>query len=215
MWSMNQLYVEGRRPELTAAALTAELDRGLADARHRRAVVTDDATGRRLAADMRKAGYGVGVVGVLLLDREPPEPAPGLVREIDEPAMRALETRLVAENPDIPALDRTVVVDGHAHMRSAVPGTRTFAGLRDGEDVCQTTLYARDGVGQPEDVETLTAHRGRGIAAATVSHATREALASGCDLVFILCHLDEGPVALYAGLGYRAAGRFWTFTRQA
>lgn len=214
MWAMNQLYVEGRRPGLTPADLAAELDRGLADARHRRAVVTDDATGIALADGMRAAGYRATPLMVMLLDAEPPAPPRGMAHEIDEAAMRALEQRLVLDSTQIPEHDRPVVLEGHAHIRATVPGTRAFAGVRDGRDVCQTTLFAHDGVGQPEDVETATAHRGHGIAAATVSLAAREALAAGCDLVFILCSAESGPFALYAGLGFRAAGRFWTFNRQ-
>lgn len=212
LWSINQLYVEGPHPDLTAQQLVAELDRGLADVRHRRVVVTHDATGRNLEAGMRKAGYDAAAVMVMLLDREPPAPPPGVAREITEAEMRGLEARLIGEG-SIPAHDRPVVLAGHAHLRTTVPGTRTFAGALDGEDVCQVTLYHRDGIGQPEDVETLAAARGRGVAAATVSLATREAVAAGSELVFVVCHAYDGPFALYAELGYRAAGRFWTFTR--
>ncbi|MFL5846302.1 MAG: hypothetical protein ACJ762_16570 [Solirubrobacteraceae bacterium] len=213
MWSLNQLYVEGRQPALDAATLTAELDRGLADARHRRVVVEHDATGRGLIDGMRGAGYDAIALMVMALDEEPPVPAPGAAREISEPEMRALEARVVGEG-DIPAADRPVVLAGHAHMRETIPGTRCFAGVLDGEDVCHTTLYLHDGTGQPEDVETLAAARGRGVAAAAVSLASREALAAGSDLVFILCHAYDGPYPLYAQLGFRATGRFWTFTRQ-
>jgi len=221
---MNQLYVEGRRPDLTADALVAELDRGLSDARHRRAVVTDDATGRTVAEGMRAAGYGVGPLAVMLLDREPgpmasghgcPQPPRRVAREIDEQAMRALETRIVESDPQVPEQDRPVIIEGHAHMRVTIPGTRCFAGVDEGVDVCRTFLYTDGSTGQPDDVETLAAHRGKGIAAATVSLAAREALAAGCDLVFIVCNAATGPVGLYADLGFRASGRFWTFNRQA
>lgn len=214
MWAMNQLYVEGPQPGLTAAALIGELDRGLADARHRRAIVSDDETGRALADAMRHAGYRVAPLGVMLLDREPPAPPPALAREIDEREMAALEELVVLASTEIPERDRPVVLEGHAHMRAAIPGTRTFAGLAAGEPVCQTTLFCDRRTGQPEDVETLAAYRGRGIASATVALAAREAIAAGCDLVFILCNLADGPLALYSGLGFRAAGRFWTFNRQ-
>jgi GNAT superfamily N-acetyltransferase len=216
MWAMNQLYVEGAQPQLTAEALCAELDRGLADAHHRRAIVTDDATGRRIADDMRAAGYGAGPLAVMLLDREPPEPPAGLAHEIDEPAMRALEERIVAQDDAIPPHDKQIVIEGHAHMRAARAGgyrVRMFAGVDGGEDVCRTFLYTDGRTGQPEDVETLPAHRGKGLAAATVSLAAREALAAGCDLVFILANAANGPVALYSELGFRVSGRFWTFNR--
>src|SRR3954470_13701456 len=57
LWSLNQLYVEGPHPNLAAEQLTAELDRGLADAGHRRVIVEHDATGRALSEPMRSAGY--------------------------------------------------------------------------------------------------------------------------------------------------------------
>lgn len=214
MWAMNQLYVEGRRPELTAEGLCTELDRGLAGASHRQAAVTDDATGRRIADDMRSAGFSATSLGVLLLDREPPGPDPARpAREITEEEHRALEARLHAAEPRIPVADRPIVLEGHAHMRATIPGTRSFAGLAGDEPVCQTTLFCHGGVGQPEDVGTLPEHRGKGVAAAAVSLATREALVAGSDLVFILCSLSDGPLALYSQLGFRAAGRFWTFNR--
>jgi GNAT superfamily N-acetyltransferase len=213
MWILNQLHVVGPQPDLTADALTAELDRGLADARHRRAVVADDETGRRLAEDFaRRDGWVGTALMVMLLDAEPPA-TEGIAREVDEPTLRALEEQITAENPDVPERDRPVVLAGHAHLRNTVAGTRRFVGARDGTDACMTTLYCDGHTGQPEDVGTLSAHRGHGLAAATVGLATREAVAAGCDLVFILCDAASGPFGLYAGLGYRATGRFWTFTR--
>ena len=214
---MNQLYVEGPRLELTAAQLIAALDRGLADARHRRAIVTDDATGRRIADGMQAAGYSSGPLGVMVLDRKPGPVAGGsaAAREITEDEHRALEARIVAADPGIQQVDHPVILRGHAHMRATVPGTRSFAGLAGGEPVCQTTLYCRDGVGQPEDVETLPEHRGRGAAAAAVTLAAREALAAGCELVFLLCNMATGPYPLYGELGFRAVGRCWTFNRPA
>jgi GNAT superfamily N-acetyltransferase len=213
LWMLNQLHVVGPHPGLTAKGLIAELDAGLSDARHRRVTVADDATGRGLVDDFRAAGWQVSPTLVMLLDREPPAPPPGVAREVDEPTMRALEELIVRDDPAFPAHDEPVVLAGHIHMRAAIPGTRTFAGAHDGVDACQTTLYAVGRTGQPESVGTLSAHEGHGLASATVALATREALAAGCDLVFILCHADTGPVPLYARVGFRAAGRFWAFTR--
>lgn len=215
MWAMNQLYVEGRHADLTADVLTAELDRGLPGARHRRAVVTDDATGRAVAEGMRAAGYAVGPLAVMLLDRDPPAPRPGAAHEIGREAARALQTRIADADPSLPEHDRSVVVEGRAHMRATIPGSRSFAGVDDDVDVCSVTLYTDGATAQPEDVETLTSHRSRGLAASTVSLAVREARAAGCDLVFIVCNAATGPFPLYARLGFRAAGRFWTFNRPA
>lgn len=205
--------MDGPQPALTAGALVAELDRGLADARHRRAIVTDDATGRGLAEGMAAAGYAAVALAVMLLDRDPPAPQPGVAREVGEAEMRAIEARLVAANDSIPDIDREVVIAGHAHLRGAVPGTRMFtAGDRDD---AMLTLYARDGIAQPEDIEVDRAARGRGLASAMIALACAEARAAGAEDVFVLCHAHDGPFPLYAELGFRAAGRFWSFTRSA
>ena len=177
--------------------------------------ITDDATGRAVADGMAEAGYGADAIAVMLLDRAPAAPDPALAREIDEPAMLALAGRLTGDDDGIPPADREAVVAGHALVRAALPGTRTFAGVWDGEEVGATTLFLGDGVGQIEAVGTLPAHRGHGVGAAMIDLAGREALAAGCDLVFLLCSVVDGPFALYARLGYRAAGRCWTFNRQA
>ena len=215
MWMLNQLHVLGPRPELTAEALIAELDRGLADVEHRRLQLDDDATGRRLADAMRKAGYRVHGVLVMELDGEPPEPPRGVVRVADEKAMRALDVALHEADPDVPADDVPVVVEGHAHLRATIPGTRAFVAAADGVDAACTTLYSDGRTGQPEDVNTLTAFRGRGLAAATVAAAARAALDEGCDFVFLVVDAEAGPVPLYASLGFRAIGRYWSFTRPA
>jgi hypothetical protein len=213
LWSLNQLYVEGPHPDLTVGELTAELDRGLADATHRRVIVEDDATGRALSEPMREAGYGVVPLMVMLLEREPPAPPAGVVREVDNATMRVLQARLLEDDDEVPEADRPVVAAGQGHVREVIPGTRCYAGMVDGEDVCQTILYTDGHTGQPEHVITLPTARGHGIAAATVSQATRDAVAAGCDLVFMVCDAALGPFALYSDLGYRAAGRFWAFTK--
>jgi len=210
---LNLLYVIGRHPSLTAESLIAELDRGLADVAHRRAVVEDDVTGQAVADGMREAGYMAVPLMVMVLDGEPPAPPDGVVRVIEEDVMAGLARRVMDDDEWVPEHDRDHVVAGQSFVRSTVPGTRSYAGMLDGEDVCHTVLFQRDGTAQPENVVTMTAARGRGIAAATVARATLDALADGADLVFLVCDAATGPYALYAGLGYRAVGRFWTFTR--
>jgi GNAT superfamily N-acetyltransferase len=214
MWVLNELHVIGPHPELTGEQLLAELDRELGDVpgRHRRAVVEDDLTGQRLAGDLRGArGWNVGPVGVMVLLGNLPEPAPDVAREASEEDFRALDVAITAAG-DTPPDDHEVVVAGHARLREAT-GARRFIGRRDGVDACRTTLFTDGTTGQPEAVETLPDHRGHGLAAATVTQAGRAALDSGCDFVFLVCDLNDGPVQLYASLGFVVIGRYWTFTR--
>lgn len=215
MWMLNQLHVRGPQPDLTADDLVAELDRGLADVGHRRAQVGDDATGRRLADDVAKLeGWTAAPVLVMVLEREPPEPPPGVTREIDHEAMMALEALLVDEYDDVPQDEKPVVVAGRAHLTAVIDGTRYFTATADGTDVSTVYLYTDGRTGQLEDVGTLEAHRGQGLASATVNVAARAAIDAGCDMTFLVCHAGTGPVALYADLGFRTVGRYWAFTRR-
>lgn len=216
MWVLNQLHVIGPQPRLTADLLLAELDRGLADAPHRRAMVLDEPTGRRLAEQLAgRPGWQIGSLLVMPLVTEPLEPPPGIVREVDDATLRRLDLQVNEQDRDLPPGVAAKLVAGRAALRGAVPGTRRFIGAREGADACTATLYSDGETAQVEAVNTLPGQRGHGLAAATVSHAAREALAGGHELVFILCDGTDGPVPLYAGLGFSPLGRYWTFTRPA
>ena len=214
MWVLNELHVIGPHPGLTGEQLRAELDRELGEgpSRHRRAVVEDDLTGQRLAGDFLGAkGWGVGPTAVMALLRDLPETPAGVAREAGEAEFRALDVAITAAG-DTPPDDHEVVVSGHARLREAT-GARRFIGRRDGVDACRTTLFTDGATGQPEAVETLPEHRGHGLAAATVALAASSAVESGHDLVFLVCDMTDGPLQLYASLGFVVIGRYWTFTR--
>jgi GNAT superfamily N-acetyltransferase len=215
MWVLNELHVVGPRPELTGEQLRAELDRELAGGAHRRAVVEDDLTGQRLFEDFHgRDGWRANAVVVMALLGDLPEPVPGVAREVAEEEFRAADAALTAQAGEIPPHDRPVVLAGHRRLREAT-GARMFLGADNGTDACRTTLFTDGQTGQAEAVETLPAHRGRGLAAATVALAARSAREAGCDFVFIVSDALEGPLPLYASLGFVVIGRYWTFTRPA
>ena len=217
MWVLNELRVTGPRPDLTGEELRAELDRELGDGGgHRRAVVEDEKAGRRVYEDFKcREGWRAGPVAIMaLLGDPPPEPPPGIAREVGEEEFRVVDAALTAADDAIPAEDRDVVVAGTAQLRAAT-GARMFVGARNGVDASRTTLFTDGHTGQPEIVDTLAEHRGHGLAAATVALATRSAVDAGCDFVFILCDAISGPVPLYASLGFVVIGRYWVFTRPA
>jgi GNAT superfamily N-acetyltransferase len=214
LWILNQLWVDGPHPELTAPDLIAELDRLYPHASHRRTFVTDDATGARHADGMRDAGLMPARYVTMVLDREPPEPPPGVAREVDDATLRATEVAiLTADDGKQPSMAEAIA-GARAALRASRPGTRCFAGARNGVDACHVTLYSDGATAQIEDVGTLVAHRGHGLAGATVALAAREALRAGHDLVWLLCDVDDGPIPLYERTGFRIAGPGgWSFTR--
>lgn len=214
MWVLNQLHVIAPQPELDADALVAELDRLYPALAHRRVTHADDATGARLADAMGDRGFRAEHDAVMLLGDPPPPPPAGVARQADEAAFAAAELVLARDDPEQRSV-ADLLAAGRARMRAARPGTRRFVGRHEGVDACTVTMLSDGDVAQLEDVSTLAAHRGHGVAGATLALAIHEALRSGHELVFLVVDADEGPVALYERLGFAVAGHTWTFSRAA
>jgi hypothetical protein len=210
VWVLNQLVVD---TETDAAGLMAALDdlyRGLA---HRRAFVERADVGDRLAPAMRAAGWLAERDVFSVLRRERDRAAtPGLAREVDEPAIRAVEAQTIAEHSPQDAL----VVDQLLAARDVfgrAGSARYFVAAADGVDACHATLYSDGVIAQIEDVGTVMAFRGRGLARAVCSAAIDAAVAAEHDLIFIAADDDDWPKELYAKLGFDPVGKAWSFTR--
>ena len=65
-----------------------------------------------------------------------------------------------------------------------------------------------------EEVGTLIAHRGRGLARAVVLAAVAYAARWGADLIVVAADADDWPQLMYARLGFAAIGRQVTLTRR-
>jgi GNAT superfamily N-acetyltransferase len=175
---MNSLHVES---DIDDGRLVAALDEIYDGFLHRRAFVEDAGTGERLAPGLRARRWLVerDVYLALRRPRDRP-PTPGLAREVDGPTLSEVEAATTRDEPY--GRDEDVVgqlVAQREALARAVPRTRFFVGADDGVDAAVTTLYSDGAVAQVEDVATLRAHRGRGLARATVSLAVDAALDMG------------------------------------
>jgi GNAT superfamily N-acetyltransferase len=210
VWVLNQLSIDA---DTDADALIGALDDLYADLPHRRAFVERPEVGARLAPRLRAAGWLVerDVFMVLGRDRDRVA-APGLAREVDEATIRAVEAQTIAEEPyGEPAIIEQLLASRSAFGRAG--RARYFVAASDGVDGCHATLYSDGVVAQLEDVGTLKALRGRGLARAACSAALDAATAAGHELVFIVADDEDWPKRLYAKLGFDAVGRPWAFTR--
>jgi GNAT superfamily N-acetyltransferase len=215
---LNTLHVtEPLGFEVDAAAVAAELDRRYDRLGHRRLVVDDDATGRRLASGLADLGYACSPELVMTLsasrDRDPPS---GLARECTADELRAVERAFMrAEGRPEDLIDELLEMRGA--LWRARPGTRWFVAGTDSPPIlagASATLYSDGVVAQVEDVGTLPELRGRGLARAVVSAATDAAVAAGHELVFLAADAGDWPHRLYAKLGFREAGRGWACLRE-
>jgi ribosomal protein S18 acetylase RimI-like enzyme len=103
----------------------------------------------------------------------------------------------------------------HDQLIASVVAARSFAVLEQGEVAARCQLYSDRDTAQVENVYTHPGHRRRGLARALVSHAVREAHASGARLVFLLADASDWPQRLYRDVGFRDAGLLYRFKRQA
>jgi GNAT superfamily N-acetyltransferase len=210
VWVLNQLTVDA---PTDAGGLIGALDELYSHLPHRRAFVEQDEIGERLAPTMRDAGWLVERDVFMVLRRERDrDPQPGLAREVDEATIRAVEAQTIGEEPyGEPAVLEQLLASRAAFGRAG--SARYFVAASEGVDGCHTTLYSDGVVAQVEDVGTLKAMRGRGLARAACSAALDAAIAAGHDLVFVVADDEDWPKDLYAKLGFDPVGRPWAFTR--
>jgi ribosomal protein S18 acetylase RimI-like enzyme len=181
---------------------------------HRRIAVTHFATGERLRPELEPRGFlGKSLLVMARLGRSDRDPVSAETRWVDaagfEPAVR---TALLEEDPDE---DPTLLEEDLAfRLRLAgVPGARFCLTTVDGEPASICDLYVHDGLAQIEDVATMKAYRGRGLARATVSFALAEAERHGVRTAFLFTHTSNEPAqALYRTLGFVEVDRRWEFT---
>jgi GNAT superfamily N-acetyltransferase len=210
VWVLNELVVD---TDTDARRLIAALDDLYAHMAHRRAFIERADVGDRLAAAMRTAGWLAEHDVFSVLRRERDRPAtPGLAREVDAPTIRAVEKQTIAEHSprDAAVADQLLAARG---VFGRVGGARYFVAAADGVDACHATLYSDGVIAQVEDVGTITAFRGRGLARAVCSAAIDAAVAAAHELIFIVADDDDWPKELYAKLGFDPVGKTWSFTR--
>jgi RimJ/RimL family protein N-acetyltransferase len=90
--------------------------------------------------------------------------------------------------------------------------TRYFAVLDGDLAVSFCQLFDDGRTAQIEDVNTLMAYRGRGLARSVVQRAFEEATAD-CDVVFLEALADDWPRELYRKMGFRVVDQSQFFTR--
>jgi ribosomal protein S18 acetylase RimI-like enzyme len=201
--------------DATAEELAEEAERvqGGAGIAHRRVNLRNEAQRERLEPQFVRLGWKPERFGLMALRSEPDRPAEQEVLEVDEPTMRPLWAEAIRAEPH--GKDETLVQQILEHRRevSAALPTRLFAAEADGRLVAHTELYSYDGVGQVENVMTLEAYRGRGLARALVLHSVAESRAAGNDLTFLVADADDWPQRLYERLGFVTVGRYSRFLK--
>lgn len=214
-YDSNYVWVERPLAAVDPLDLAADVDRVLGGAglEHRELRVDDDDQGRRLAPAFLQLNWSADRVLNMVQTREPEPRREVEVREVGfEEARPTLEAMLRARH-DLEEREELAQLVGFRGLLEHRVGARFFLAQADGVPASVCELYAFDGVGQIEDVNTLEAFRGRGLASAVVTTAARSARRAGCDLVFLIADDADWPKQLYGRLGFDAVSSFWSFLR--
>lgn len=176
---------------------------------HRRTAILDEQLAERVWPAFAEPDWTFRSRYLVMAQRRPPgrRPDPAApVEEVDLDAFAAVQRQLAREQPW--GSDEEVVrqLGELARRVESVVATRAFAAVVAGEPVATACLYLDGPVAQVEDVATLPAHRGRGLARAVVWRAVEEARRAGAKLVFLVADEADWPKELYRSLGFETVG---------
>ena len=201
--------------ELPGLVSAVERVQGAGALRHRKIAFDDESACSDFSDWFRRRGWRQRPLRLMV--HRGPEPAAdaiGPAIEVDPPDLATAAHAFAAEEPwgRSPEARRQVVAGDRLTARAVAE--RAFAvPAGEGESiVAYCRLYSRDGVGQIENVTTLSAHRRRGYARSLVSLALRESLAAN-ELTFLVAEGADWPRHFYARLGFVDVGGFCEFNR--
>ena len=220
---LNAVLLDGGPGQLDPGAAEALADRWLGDLGHRHVVFDDEAAGERAAGALADTGWERSRTLFMVFAGDPAAvTSDARARAISEPEMQALQLDGLRE--EVPELDaRRGLVDRlvatQTALRSATP-SRCFGAGEPGDRLASMcTLFLDEDVNgrrvaTVEEVGTLPAQRGRGLARAVVLAAVAHAGDWGADLVVVPADADDWPQLMYARLGFEPVGRQVALTRR-
>jgi GNAT superfamily N-acetyltransferase len=211
VWALNAVRVED--PEAKVEQLVAEAVEAQSGLGHRKLVVHEQPVGARLAPALARRGWNVFRLLVMVRAREPDRPPErGLAGEADPETASAALATFRREQPfgwQEQAIEQLAAMD--ARYTRAL-GARDFVAPVDAP-ASSCRLYTNGTVAQIDEVGTLAAHRGRGLARAAVLAAAAAADEAGCDLTFLLTDAADWPQELYRRLGFDEIGCVYEFLK--
>jgi GNAT superfamily N-acetyltransferase len=209
-WDLNYLDVLRETEKVTAEQLAAEANsiQGAAGLEHRR-VTTDYGSGTRLQEGFSRMGW-IWDRLVVMSGRDKPNAAvTGDAVELDWTAMRSMREAAFRAEPYGRREEVAASLLKGVEFMNQVAGARHFGAVVDGRVVSACDLFIDGSTAQIEDVYTLDAYRGRGLAQQTMALATRAAHEAECDLVFLVADDEDWPKQIYRKLGFQPSG--WTY----
>jgi|GEM_PF-584294 len=236
IWDANWVAIEAVGLSVDQVVAIADDALGGEGLGHRTIGLLDEADGKRLGEEVeaeaaRWPRWNVERTRYMLWRGGSVEPGPSrshfpvhttakceraFAREVRLAQIADLRKAIIAESMpaggDGPeAVDQLFELD---HRYGVPGGDRWFAAPAAGEPMSACRLLRADGIGQIEEVGTLTPARERGYAKAIVLAAIAAAHAAGDTTIFLTAAADDWPQLFYARLGFETIGELTVLRRR-
>ncbi len=205
-WDSNWALVE--RSGMTAAEVVAAADEALAGYGHRAIAIRDEGEGERLAAEIGAIPGWEAERNLYMLLGEDGDRATGPARETPLSGCEGLRRDLIRGEFSADTDDLEETVDQLLEMcrrNGEAGGDRWFVAPPE-KPAAACCLLSGGEIGQVEDVGTLSAARGQGLAQAVIKAAIAASREAGHRHTFIVADADDWPRLLYEKLGFETCG---------
>ncbi len=219
IWDANWVGIEATGLSIEQVVAIADDALGGEGLGHRTIALLDEADGRRLGEEIEAAAarwprWEVERTRYMLWRGG--EVGPTAAREARLKQIEPLRRAIIAESmpPDgggPAAADQLFEQDRRYGLAG---GDRWFVAPADGEHRSACRLLRRDGIGQVEEVGTLTPARERGYAKAIVTAAVAASQAAGDRAIFLTAEAADWPQLLYARMGFETVGDLTVLRRR-
>lgn len=205
-WDANWALIE--RSGMSAAEVVDAAEESLAGFAHRAAAIRDEAEGERLAREIATMPGWETERNLYMLLQGPGAEGPGEARETPLAGCEDLRRELIrGEFPaDLENLEATADQLLEMGRRTGEAGGDRWFVAPPENPAAACCLLSGGEIGQVEDVGTLAAARGRGLATAVIRAAIAASREAGHRHTFIVADADDWPRLLYEKLGFEACG---------
>jgi len=212
-WDANWALIE--RAGMSAEEVVAATEESLAGLAHRAVAIRDEAEGERLAPEFEALPAWEVERNLYMLLRDDAPTDRGEARETPLAGCEELRRELIrGEFPDgMPDLEATADQLLEMGRRTGDAGGDRWFVAPPADPAAACCLLSGGEIGQVEDVGTLAAARGRGLAKAVISAAIAASGEAGHRHTFIVADADDWPRLLYEKLGFEACGVLHVFRR--
>lgn len=207
VWDLNWVLIE--RIGMPAAEVVAVADEALASFDHRTVAIRGEEDGTRLARELEAFPDWEVETTLYMVWRGAPSSPPAVeTHETPLAGCEDLRRELIRAGLSPEATEPDATTEQLLEMGrrfGGAAGDRWFvAPSQDPASAC--CLLSGDGIGQVEDVGTLPAARGQGLAQAVVLAAATASQESGHRVTFLSADADDWPRLMYEKVGFEAGG---------